>query len=360
MCFPIDATQGVTSTEHIEAMPRGSQAINAHRAYTQGSRHRERTWLVTSEAAERRQIAGRRALGDIRPIRSGDILDNMARNMARPDQREGALALLDKARAGRNSAYATLQHACLTIERTRQRTGSSPSLAPALARHRHQKIHDLLAETLSSSLSAQTGHATSLSTGVTDLATHLKKTISDALAPLADTLPAFRRHRARRLARKRAEERLRRQETRSWRRIERPLTDEEMPDWGTPDYFALIGLSGSNDRRSIGMTDAFDLLQTCALAQRGRPTRQTRGIKDCDARSHTSLSAHFTRGVFQQRVYRSLSGSCPHASGSAVFFNRSPDRRPERYGNCVSRLRQTTRQQSFHIPPRPRFRAVGI
>jgi len=99
----IDATQGVTSTEHIEAMPRGSQAINAHRAYTQGSRHREHTWLVTSEAAERRQIAGRRAMGDLRPIRSRDILDNMARNMARPDQREGALALLDKARAGQRA-----------------------------------------------------------------------------------------------------------------------------------------------------------------------------------------------------------------------------------------------------------------
>ncbi|AFW02932.1 hypothetical protein BAR24_09390 [Gluconobacter oxydans] len=271
----IDATQGVTSTEHIEAMPRGSQAINAHRAYTQGSRHRERTWLVTSEAAERRQVAGRRALGDIRPIRSRDILDNMARNMARPDQREGALALLDKARAGRHSAHATLQQACLTIERTRQRTGSSPCLAHAVARHRHQKIHDLLVETVSSSLSAQTGHATSLSTGVTDLTAHLKKTISDALAPLADTLPAFRRRRARRLARKRAEERLRRQETRGWRRIERPLTDEEMPDWGTPDYFALIGLSGSNGRRSIGMTDAFDLYKHALWrkgdARRGKP-----------------------------------------------------------------------------------------
>ena len=43
----IDATQGLTSTEHIEAMPRGSKAVDAHRAYTQGSRHRERTWLLT-------------------------------------------------------------------------------------------------------------------------------------------------------------------------------------------------------------------------------------------------------------------------------------------------------------------------
>lgn len=58
----IDATQGLTSTEHIEAMPRGSKAVDAHRAYTQGSRHRERTWLVTSDGAERREIAGRRPL----------------------------------------------------------------------------------------------------------------------------------------------------------------------------------------------------------------------------------------------------------------------------------------------------------
>lgn len=94
----IDATQGLTSTEHIEAMPRGSKAVDAHRAYTQGSRHRERTWLVTSDGAERREIAGRRPLGDSRPIRQADILDNMVRNMARRDQRSSALKLLDSVR----------------------------------------------------------------------------------------------------------------------------------------------------------------------------------------------------------------------------------------------------------------------
>jgi hypothetical protein len=40
----IDATHGLTSTEHIEAMP---AAVNAYKAYTQASGHRETSWLVT-------------------------------------------------------------------------------------------------------------------------------------------------------------------------------------------------------------------------------------------------------------------------------------------------------------------------
>ena len=73
----IDATQGLTSTEHIEAMPAGTRAVDAFKAYTSGSGHRQATFIVVSERA------GRRPINDPRPIRAADVWANMARNLAR-------------------------------------------------------------------------------------------------------------------------------------------------------------------------------------------------------------------------------------------------------------------------------------
>jgi hypothetical protein len=105
----IDATQGLTSTEHIEAMPAGTQPVNAYKAYTQASRHRETSWLVTSDGAERREIASRRPLGDPRPIREADVWVNMARNLSRAPEKASALDFLEVARDLRHGAVQGLQ-----------------------------------------------------------------------------------------------------------------------------------------------------------------------------------------------------------------------------------------------------------
>ena len=132
----IDATQGLTSTEHIEAMPAGTQAVNAYKAYTSGSRHRQATYLVTAEGAERREIAGRRPLGDTRPIREADVWLNMGRNLSRQPEQESALAFLQKAHAVRQTATATLQAGLQPAEQ-RAADGLAPTtLAPALQQRR--------------------------------------------------------------------------------------------------------------------------------------------------------------------------------------------------------------------------------
>jgi len=132
----IDATQGLTSTEHIEAMPAGTQAVNAYKAYTSGSRHRRATFLVTAEGAERREIAGRRPLGDTRPIREADVWLNMGRNLSRQPEQESALAFLQKAHAVRQVATATLQAGLQPAEQ-RAADGLVPAtLAPALQQRR--------------------------------------------------------------------------------------------------------------------------------------------------------------------------------------------------------------------------------
>ena len=79
----IDASQGLTSTEHIEAMPAGTSGVNAFKAYTASSRHRRATYIIVAEGAERREIATRRPLGDPRPIREHDVWGNVARNLSR-------------------------------------------------------------------------------------------------------------------------------------------------------------------------------------------------------------------------------------------------------------------------------------
>ena len=132
----IDATQGLTSTEHIEAMPAGTQAVNAYKAYTQASRHREKSWLVTSDGAERREIAGRRPLGDPRPIREADVWVNMARNLARAPQKASALDFLEQARDLRRGAVQGLQ-AGLRPGEQRQAEGLEPfTLRETLQRRR--------------------------------------------------------------------------------------------------------------------------------------------------------------------------------------------------------------------------------
>jgi hypothetical protein len=105
----IDATQGLTSTEHIQAMPAGTRAVTAYKAYTAASRHRRVSYLVTSDGAERREVAARRPLGDPRPISEADVWGNMARNLARQPEAPAAVDFLERAHRVRCSAVRSLQ-----------------------------------------------------------------------------------------------------------------------------------------------------------------------------------------------------------------------------------------------------------
>ena len=87
----------------------GTQAVDGYKAYAAGTRHRRATYIVAAEGAERRELAGRRPLGDMRPIRDGDVWANMARNLSRQPEQEGALAFLERAHGVRRQATATLQ-----------------------------------------------------------------------------------------------------------------------------------------------------------------------------------------------------------------------------------------------------------
>ena len=132
----IDATQGLTSTEHIEAMPAGTRAVNAYKAYTAASRHRRATYLVVAEGAERREISGRRPLGDLRPIREADVWVNIGRNLSRQPKQDSALAFLERAHEVRRQATAALQAGLQPAEQRQADGLPATTLATNLQRRR--------------------------------------------------------------------------------------------------------------------------------------------------------------------------------------------------------------------------------
>ena len=122
----IDATQGLTSTEHLNVMPAGTQAVIGFKAYVAESRHRVATLLLTSDGAERQEIANRRPLGDPRPIRGQDVWENMARNLSRQPEKASALAFLARAREIHRGAARGFQNGLQPSE-ARKAEGQEPT-----------------------------------------------------------------------------------------------------------------------------------------------------------------------------------------------------------------------------------------
>lgn len=135
-----NTAQGTTVTEHIHAIPGGSRLVSAFGAYTSGSRHREQSFIVTSEGAERAEIAARRPLGDRREIMRGDILNNIIRNFAQQPVKESALDMLDRAAALRRGTIKTMQTSFHAME-TRAAAGKEPmTLAQRFANSRTNRV----------------------------------------------------------------------------------------------------------------------------------------------------------------------------------------------------------------------------
>ena len=90
----VDTAQGSTATEHIHAMPAGSQAINGFKAYTAATRHQTTNWIVVDDASERRQLTSRAMLGHKPDIREHDVWENVAKNLSRQPLKASAIAAI--------------------------------------------------------------------------------------------------------------------------------------------------------------------------------------------------------------------------------------------------------------------------
>ena len=78
----VDSAQGMTSGEHINALPRGSAGISSFRSYVAESRATGLTWTVVSEAAVHEAEKRSRALGDATPVTADDLWKRIGQDMS--------------------------------------------------------------------------------------------------------------------------------------------------------------------------------------------------------------------------------------------------------------------------------------
>ncbi len=78
----IDAAQGITSDEHINALPRGVGKVTGFTAYVAESRARGTTWTMISDGATFEAVRSRRSMGDIAPITAEEMWEYVATSMA--------------------------------------------------------------------------------------------------------------------------------------------------------------------------------------------------------------------------------------------------------------------------------------
>jgi phage/plasmid primase-like uncharacterized protein len=109
----IDSSQGITSDEHINALPAGSKAAQGFKAYVAESRHRVQSWMVGSMGAEMREALTRRPMGLPAPATAEDARReawaNVVRNLERQTPKESALAFLEGGAAERRQGARALQ-----------------------------------------------------------------------------------------------------------------------------------------------------------------------------------------------------------------------------------------------------------
>ncbi|MGI4939915.1 MAG: toprim domain-containing protein, partial [Janthinobacterium lividum] len=134
----IDAIQGATSREHINALPSGSAASHSFRNYPAQSRSIDTTYLMVSQGIEKTEVMEQRALGNSRPISNDDIWNNVARNLARQPDKELATELLQRANEvfyGTVRGFAASSH----NRQRRQARGEPPTTAAARTQEAHEE-----------------------------------------------------------------------------------------------------------------------------------------------------------------------------------------------------------------------------
>ena len=119
--------QGSTSTEHIYAMPAGTKLVTGFSAYSSGTRHKQKSFMIISEGAERAEVNARRPVNDSRPIGKDDLWSNVARNLGRQPEKMTALDFLDRASGLKRGAAKSLQRGLQPAE-LRERRGQEPTV----------------------------------------------------------------------------------------------------------------------------------------------------------------------------------------------------------------------------------------
>ena len=125
-CLTIDSAQGITSGEHVNAMPRGSAGVSAFKAYVAESRHVSQVWTMVGEAAEREAERGSRPLGDPRAVTADDLWERVGRQMSEKPYKPLGMDLLTQVRADQAETSGRFIEGC---ERMQRHAGGVQGLA---------------------------------------------------------------------------------------------------------------------------------------------------------------------------------------------------------------------------------------
>jgi hypothetical protein len=174
----IDAAQGITSDEHINALPRGTAGMTGFTGYVAESRARGTTWTMISDEATFDAVRSRRALGDLTPITAEDMWSKVAEDMAAKPYKTLGMDLLEAARENREVAvrsFMTAGHRMETME-LRGRSLGREARDRMQAEAMHKSIPALIAALDRSIAAAET----SLTGPLSDREAHLRSLRIDA------------------------------------------------------------------------------------------------------------------------------------------------------------------------------------
>jgi hypothetical protein len=176
----IDAAQGITSDEHINALPRGTSGVTAFTSYVAESRSRGTTWTMIAEGALYEAEHHRQALGDATPITREDLWVRAAADMSRKPYKALGIDLLAAAMRDRETAVDTYIAAHHIMERAQ---AADPDAGPkALQRLRAAAVNDQLGrhlQVLSQAIDESTALAANIRQAA-EAAQHLRAMRADA------------------------------------------------------------------------------------------------------------------------------------------------------------------------------------
>jgi len=168
----IDAAQGITSDEHINALPRGIAGMTGFTAYVAESRARGVAWTLISDEATFDAVRSRRALGDLTPITAEDMWTKVAVNMAAKPYKALGMDLLQAAREDREmavQAFMQTGHRLETMEQQGRNLGRE-----ARDRMQAEAVRGSIPALLASLDRAIVAAETSLTGPMSDVEAHLR------------------------------------------------------------------------------------------------------------------------------------------------------------------------------------------
>ncbi len=112
----IDSAQGITSDEHINALPRGTGGVTGFKAYVAESRARGATWTIISEGAVFEAERRRQALGDNTPITKESLWKRAGEDLSYKPYKALGIDLLAASQRDRERARDTFAQLSFWIE----------------------------------------------------------------------------------------------------------------------------------------------------------------------------------------------------------------------------------------------------